>query len=713
MKARIVFLIAIILAAMAVGILQPRANALVTGRTYTTDADFDEGILAGVEHTTVHDQLQLSKSITTFPFIWVPNNEGTVSKVDTRTGREVGRYWVSAGGDSSPSRTTVDLQGNCWVGCRQRGTVVKIGLYEAGQWIDRNGDGICQTSNDTNGDGNIEGSEILPWGQDECVLYEVVLISGSEGTFVPGTYPGAYDTNYWGTSPRGLAIDARDNLWAGTWSSRKYYHINGTSGAIISSVNVSPHNAYGAVLDKNGILWSAEGPGGDQPNIILRLDTATNAISFLDLGHTCYGLGLDYSNHMWVSSYWNSKMSRVDILANPPTFVTYNVPEQAESRGVTATNDDNVWVANTGANTVTRYDNNGNLLTTITGLAGPTGVSVDADGKVWATNNYDENISRIDPATNTIDLSKQITGSGGHYSYSDMTGIVARTITTRIGTWAVIFDSQAPDTPWEIVSWHSMEPAGTSVTVKVRSTNDKIAWSPWETVANGTLLSTTPDGRYLQIETTLQIMTGEVSPILYDLTVEVGIIHDVAVTNIVVVVPHCSSKVGNDLWVFQGLPVYVNVTVLNKGDFSDIVTVTLYYNITDNKIIGIQSITIPVGESRTLSFVWDTGIVPYCHNYTLTAVAAIPADFTSADNTLDNVYIKVRIMGDLNGDGKVDGKDLTLVAWSFASYGPDYLYPGSPPHPKWNLDSDINLDSKIDGKDLTLVARNFGMLSTS
>ena len=43
-----------------------------------------------------------------------------------------------------------------------------------------------------------------------------------------------------------------------------------------------------------------------------------------------------------------------------------------------------------------------------------------------------------------------------------------------------------------------------------------------ETAANGVGLNLTPDGRYLQIETTLQILSGDVSPILYDLTVEVG-----------------------------------------------------------------------------------------------------------------------------------------------------------------------------------------------
>ena len=35
-----------------------------------------------------------------------------------------------------------------------------------------------------------------------------------------------------------------------------------------------------------------------------------------------------------------------------------------------------------------------------------------------------------------------------------------------------------------------------------------------------THLSSTPDGRYLQIKTTLQINSGDVSPVLYDLSVE-------------------------------------------------------------------------------------------------------------------------------------------------------------------------------------------------
>jgi len=186
-------------------------------------------------------------------------------------------------------------------------------------------------------------------------------------------------------------------------------------------------------------------------------------------------------------------------------------------------------------------------------------------------------------------------------------------------------------------------------------------------------------------------------------------VHDVAVTDIVITVRHCKWGLGGT-WVFQGRQANISVTIINNGDFQEDVSTTLYYNITANRMIGTQNTTLLIGENKTLLFVWNTANVPYCHNYTITAVATImPADYTPADNTRYDGNIKVRILGDLNGDGVVDGADIAIAAWSFAAYGPNYLYPGSPPSPRWNLDCDINEDLKIDGADLVLIARNFGM----
>jgi hypothetical protein len=63
----------------------------------------------------------------------------------------------------------------------------------------------------------------------------------------------------------------------------------------------------------------------------------------------------------------------------------------------------------------------------------------------------------------------------------------------------------------------------------------------------------------------------------------------------------------------------------------------------------------------------------------------------------------------LNGDNKVDGRDLNIVSRAFVSYGPDYYYLGFPATTGWNSIADLNLDNVIDGRDLISVARAFGM----
>jgi len=161
-------------------------------------------------------------------------------------------------------------------------------------------------------------------------------------------------------------------------------------------------------------------------------------------------------------------------------------------------------------------------------------------------------------------------------------------------------------------------------------------------------------------------------------------IHDVVVTEITT----------SSTWVYQGHAANVSVTVSDIGGFPENVWVTLYYNVTAGESIDAYPVYLNAGQTYTLVFTWNTAGIPYL-NYTLTAVATI----LTGSNTLSNGTITVRLLGDVNGDGRVDLKDIALVARAFGS---------TPNSPNWNPAADLNGDGIVNMQDIAIVARNFG-----
>ena len=612
---------------------------------FTTDADFDRGVSVGLD--IAGNQLQIGGKSRTWPYIWVPNsNEGTVSKVDTRTGQELARYRTcpsSVASYANPSRTTIDQSGNCWVGNRQIGTVVKIGLLEAGWYIDRNGNGIPDTSYDADGDGNITGSEILPWGQDECVLYEVVLIPGKEGTFTPGNYSGGYANDYWNPGPRGLAVDFYGNLWAGCWSTMKYYYVDGTSAQIQRTNDLSAldHHPYGAVIDAYGMLWSSGYHETVSRDSLVRMNPADGSTTKFTFGHFTYGLGLDRSNHIFVAGWQSSKLSRVNV-ATLATEWTVAAPN--ESRGVVVTDDGEVWVANSAPGTVTRFANDGTQLATIPVGSTPTGVSLDSEGKVWVVNNGDEYIKRINTKFGAVDLSKRIIG-GTHYGYSDMTGIIARSATVRFGTWTAIHNSKVEFTPWGTLNWNAYLPTSNStLTVRVRTSPDKRTWSNWEWATNGVALATTPPGKYLQVEVALRAIGAGENPALYDLTVTPlpQRTADLAITQSVVPTPATNKtrvtwtitatnrgpQDARGVWLTNALPPGVTLVSLSNS-LGSVAQTTPFVRVNlGNLAAGSNCVLTVVGNLHAIGIV--TNVVAIAHY----EQEPTPADNVSALNLL-------------------------------------------------------------------------------
>jgi len=182
-------------------------------------------------------------------------------------------------------------------------------------------------------------------------------------------------------------------------------------------------------------------------------------------------------------------------------------------------------------------------------------------------------------------------------------------------------------------------------------------------------------------------------------------IRDVAITNV---------TTSANAWVYQGRPVNVTVTAANIGQVTESFYVTAYY---DANLIGnISVINLAPNASIVEVFTWNTsGVTPLYHNFTISAQAsAVPFEFNTANNVFIDDVVLLRCLGDVNGDGKVDIKDILVVAQAFGSYGPNVQYPGSPPSSRWNPAYDLTgpvylvPDGKVDIRDIALVARNFG-----
>lgn len=157
-------------------------------------------------------------------------------------------------------------------------------------------------------------------------------------------------------------------------------------------------------------------------------------------------------------------------------------------------------------------------------------------------------------------------------------------------------------------------------------------------------------------------------------------------------------------WAYPGVSVNITVTAKNLGDVSESFEIKVYY---DTNLLATRSIVdLPSGTEVIEVFTWDTlGLTP-CNNYTISAEATVvPYEFNTTNNVFIDGYVKIRHVGDINGDGKVDMKDIALVAAAFGT---------SPGHPRWNPEADITgptylvPDNKVDMRDVSLVAKNFG-----
>lgn len=348
-------------------------------------------------------------------FIWVPGtSDGTVAKIDTRTLIEVARYNIGpSGGTESASRTAVSGDGR-FVVVNSRGTGRSTAVAaNIDDCVDQNMDGMITTSQNA--------TDILPWGTDECVVW----------TTVHAAWGGAQQQG-----PRGITWTIGDwneatcsfinqKVWLGYLTNTGDAHLvrmDGTTGALEEDLTVSGwvgsnYAPYGGALDPQDRPWFT-GLRGE----LVRVNTDNTPIDVTRISQPAniqsYGMTVDPNGNPWMAGC-SGPVSTYDIATSSWVSVAGT---SACHRGMAIDHDFHVWVASNSPCGLVEIDGETRTLIanhTLSQCSTPIGVSVDVDGYVWLVDQAGW-AWKIDP--NNVPAMEQVTISGNHYVYSDMTG---------------------------------------------------------------------------------------------------------------------------------------------------------------------------------------------------------------------------------------------------------------------------------------------------
>jgi hypothetical protein len=336
-----------------------------------------------------------------FSYIWVANSsQGTISKINTQTMMEEGRYIVRPDSAGSPSRTSVNLSGDVAVANRSGGVTKVYANTEACQ--ESNGMGGLQTSNGA--------ANILPWGTEECVAWHT---------------PFAYSTQRpvaWAPAPfdENTCSYPDQKLWtsgANFGGQITVHLLDGETGEIeqtipIPELEVGSFGAYGGAVNGDGDFWITT---YDQPPQLARVDRSSFDYEIVT-GPSIhsYGMTVDSKGRPWIGGFIGGSARYT------PETGTWDVLDNVLGYGIQEDADGMMWMATFSPNGVRSFDSDSLALGVEVNLPGfgAKGVSIDFYGYVWVVD-MGTSAHRIDPVSLMVDSYNGLTGP---YTYSDMTG---------------------------------------------------------------------------------------------------------------------------------------------------------------------------------------------------------------------------------------------------------------------------------------------------
>ncbi|MEM6992796.1 MAG: hypothetical protein AAF721_19935 [Myxococcota bacterium] len=361
-------------------------------------------------------------------YIWVANaEESTVSKINTRTMEEEGRYLTREDGAGNPSRTSVNLVGDVAVANRAGG-LAKF-WADVDNCVDRNGDGTIQTSTGK--------ADVLPWAAEECRAW----------------YSDFNTTNQRPVAWTGGQIlpDACDvssaQIWTVTSATPGFpgqggaggviaYLVDGETGLAQETIPIPEFNgallgAYGGAVDKLGTFWFTSigfGSGGQLARV--SADTLEYEIFMTPNNVQPYGITVDHKGRPWVSSTLGEGAGRFDYATQEWGVVTGFFGGSGLTEGPTGelmyiSAGDSVYAVD-----LETLDHAGTWTTT----QSVKGVGFDVDGYLWAITWADPEIpGETAPAykvdVDTMSVQDVYMGLDYPYTYSDMTGSALGNVT--------------------------------------------------------------------------------------------------------------------------------------------------------------------------------------------------------------------------------------------------------------------------------------------
>jgi hypothetical protein len=343
----------------------------------------------------------------TLSYIWIANSsQGTVSKIDTQSMIEEGRYIVRADSAGSPSRTSVSLSGDVAVANRLGG-VTKI-YGNTADCLESNGVPGTQTSTG--------GADVLAWGQDECVAWHTPLAYSSNR-------PMAWAQGTW--NPSTCSYDD-EKLWtagANGGGTAQVLLLDGETGVVEQTVNIpeiqSSIGIYGGAVDGDGHFWGIE-----TSTRLVRVDRLAFTYQTWAGPGMGYGIAVDLEGRPWFCG--GGTGARFD-----PVLQTWQSMGGSGIGGCMVDANGILWHSRYNDGMLVGIDTE--TLTIAQQIQLPAyahGISIDFDGNVWAVGFASNQAFRVDPLTGTIDTFSDLIGA---YTYSDMTGFALSSAGTPSG----------------------------------------------------------------------------------------------------------------------------------------------------------------------------------------------------------------------------------------------------------------------------------------